>query len=119
MSPILFNALRSRQIKKYIKHNTYKSDVFSFGLCMLFAATLCFESLYEIRELKSNENIKIVVEKNLKERYSKHLTNFIVNMLDINENTRSDFIDLEKKFFNFRKKGKKWNEYSSSYNWLL
>jgi hypothetical protein len=104
MSPILFNALKSRQIKKYIKHNTYKSDVFSFGLCLLFAATLCFESLYEIRELKSNENIKIAVEKNLKERYSKHLINMIVNMLDINENTRSDFIDLEQKFFNFRKK---------------
>ena len=55
MSPILFYGLRSRKIKKYIKHNPYKSDVFSLGLCLLFAATLCFESLYDIRELQNNK----------------------------------------------------------------
>ena len=47
MAPVLFQALRSKKMIKYIKHNTYKSDVFSFGLCSLFAATLCFESVYD------------------------------------------------------------------------
>ena len=51
MSPILFYALRSKKFLKYINHNSFKSDVFSFGYCALFAATLCFESLYDIREL--------------------------------------------------------------------
>jgi len=36
MSPILFKALRSKQYLKYINHNTFKSDVFSFGYCALF-----------------------------------------------------------------------------------
>ena len=31
MSPILFYALRASKMMKYVKHNPYKSDVFSFG----------------------------------------------------------------------------------------
>ena len=97
MSPILFFGLRSRKIKKYIKHNPYKSDVFSLGLCTLFAATLCFESLYDIRELKSNVSIKIIIEKYLKKRYSYKFINIICNMLDIYETSRDDFIELKKR----------------------
>ena len=100
MSPLLFYGLRSRKIKRYIKHNPFKSDVFSLGLCILFAATLCFESLYDIRELKSNVAIKIIIEKYLKKRYSFKIINLISDMLDINENTRNDFIDLKKKIEN-------------------
>ena len=98
MSPILFYALRASKIMKYVKHNTYKSDVFSFGLCALFAATLCFESLYDIRELKSNISLKIVVNRYLKGRYSYGVIDIITKMLDINETTRLDFIELEKEF---------------------
>ena len=98
MSPILFDALRGRKVMKYIKHNTYKSDVFSFGLCSLFAATLCFESLYDVRELKSNVSLRVVVQKYLRNRYSQDVINIITKMLDVNEATRMDFIDLEKEF---------------------
>ena len=97
MSPVLFYGLRSRKIKRYIKHNPYKSDVFSLGLCLLFAATLCFESLYDVRELKSNVSIKIIIEKYLKNRYSYKIINIISDMLDINETTRDDFIELKKR----------------------
>ena len=100
MSPILFYGLRSRKIKKYIKHNPYKSDVFSLGLCLLFAATLCFESLYDIRELKNNISIKIIIEKYLKKRYSYKIISIISSMLDINETTRDDFIELKKRIDN-------------------
>ena len=100
MSPLLFYGLRSRKIKRYIKHNPYKSDVFSLGLCILFAATLCFESLYDVRELKSNVSIKIIIEKYLKNRYSYKIINIISAMLDINETTRDDFIELKKKIDN-------------------
>ena len=98
MSPILFYALRASKIMKYVKHNPYKSDVFSFGLCALFAASLCFESLYDIRELKSNLSLKIVVNRYLKGRYSYKVIDIITKMLDINETTRLDFIELEKEF---------------------
>ena len=100
MSPILFYGLRSRKIKKYIKHNPYKSDVFSLGLCVLFAATLCFESLYDVRELKNNVSVKIIIEKYLKKRYSYKMIGIISNMLDINETTRDDFIELKKRIEN-------------------
>ena len=100
MSPLLFYGLRSRKIKKYIKHNPYKSDVFSLGLCALFAGTLCFESLYDVRELKNNISIKIIIEKYLKKRYSYKIINIISNMLDINETTRDDFIELKKRIDN-------------------
>ena len=100
MSPLLFYGLRSRKIKKYIKHNPYKSDVFSLGLCTLFAATLCFESLYDVRELKNNISIKIIIEKYLKKRYSYKIIDLISSMLDINEATRDDFVELKKRIEN-------------------
>ena len=100
MSPLLFYGLRSRKIKKYIKHNPYKSDVFSLGLCTLFAATLCFESLYDVRELQNNISIKIIIEKYLKKRYSYKLISIISSMLDINETTRDDFVELKKRIDN-------------------
>ena len=52
MSPILFDSLKTKKRKgKYILHNSYKSDVFSLGFCMLLAATLKVESLYVIRDI--------------------------------------------------------------------
>ena len=96
MSPILFYALRSRQIIKYVKHNPYKSDLFSFGLCCLFAATLCFESIYDVRELRNNTAIKYIIQKYLGSRYSNVVINIICSMLDVNENSRNDFIEMEK-----------------------
>jgi len=98
MSPILFNALRSRKPIKYVKHNTYKSDVFSFGLCLLFAGSLSFDILYDIRELKNNEDINKIIDIYLGKRYSKKFINFIYYMVDINEDTRYDFIELEQKY---------------------
>ncbi len=98
MSPILFYALRASKMMKYVKHNPYKSDVFSFGLCALFAASLGFESRYDVRELKSNVSLKIVVNRYLKGRYSYRVIDIISKMLDINETTRLDFIELQKEF---------------------
>ena len=100
MSPILFYALRAHKKMKYVQHNSYKSDVFSFGLCSLFAATLGFKSLYDVRELKSNISVFVVVEKYLRFKYSDSVVNIIAKMLDINENSRCDFIMLEKEFNN-------------------
>ena len=100
MAPVLFHALRSKKMIKYIKHNTYKSDVFSFGLCALFAASLCFESVYDVREAKNNVSIRFILEKYLGKKYSFDTINIIAQMLDINEITRKDFIELEKEFDN-------------------
>ena len=100
MSPILFQALRSQQFLKYVHHNTFKSDVFSFGLCGLFAASLCYESLYDIRELTSNFSVRIVIEKYLKRKYSSKLIDILCLMLELEEKVRYDFLELEKVFEN-------------------
>ena len=94
MSPILFRALNKRQ--KQLIHNTYKSDVFSLGMCILLAATLTFQSLYDIRELKDMEKIKNILVKYLISKYSYDFVHILVKMLEINEDLRPDFIELEK-----------------------
>ena len=97
MSPILFNELKNqKRMGKYIKHNTFKSDVFSLGLCFLFASTLTFRSLCEVREINDMRIVKKIVEKYLKARYSKDLIEIIFNMMEIDEKNRMDFIELEK-----------------------
>ena len=93
MSPILFSALNNGQ--NYIIHNSFKSDVFSLGMCLLLAATLTFKSLYEIRELKDMNLIKNVLEKYLIVKYSYNFVNILVKMLEVNENLRPDFIELD------------------------
>ena len=94
MSPILFKALNSRQ--KKVVHNTYKSDVFSLGMCILLAATLSFQSLYDIRELDNMENMKNILVKYLIAKYSYNFVGTLLKMLEVNENSRPDFIELEK-----------------------
>ena len=44
MSPALYSGLKDE--RSDINHNPYKSDVFSLGLCFLYAATLNFDLLY-------------------------------------------------------------------------
>ena len=94
MSPILFDALNHR--KKDIIHNTYKSDVFSLGMCIFLAATLTFQSLYDIRELKNMEMIEAVVGNYLSPNYSYNIIAFLIKMLQLEEKKRPDFIQLER-----------------------
>ena len=99
MSPLLFNAYRNT--KKYVKlvnHNTFKSDVYSFGLMALHAASLGYDALYDIRELKNNFSVRVVLEKYLKNNYSPFFIDLIGSMLDVNEKNRCDFIELEHVF---------------------
>ena len=97
MSPILFHALNNKGVHlKYTEHNTFKSDVFSLGLCFLLAATLTFNSLVDIRELTDMTSLKMVVGRYLKPRYSNAFIDVIDRMLEINEKDRCDFIELNK-----------------------
>ena len=94
MSPILFDALNNNQMD--VLHNSYKSDVFSLGMCIFFAATLSFDSLYEVREETNMKKIKKILEKYLIPRYSRKLVNILYNMLQVDEDLRPNFIELEK-----------------------
>ena len=95
MSPILFFAMKKKE--KTIIHNAYKSDVFSLALCMLLMATFNYQSIVQIRELVDMNKIKIIVKEFLSKRYSENLIEFLLWMLEIDENNRPDFIELESK----------------------
>ena len=94
MSPILFSGLNQKLMQ--VTHNTYKSDIFSLGMCILFAATLGCDSLYEIREMDNINNIRSVLIKYLNKRYSNNFIEILSCMLEIKERKRPDFIQLEK-----------------------
>ena len=92
MSPILFKALQMNCVDG-AQYNAYKSDVFSLGMCFLLASCLNYQSLYEIREIYDMDALKEIVKRYLK-NYSENYINLIINMLQINEKLRPDFIEL-------------------------
>ena len=93
MSPILFNGLRTKQLQ--VRHNTYKSDVFSLGMCFLLAACLSYDGLVEIRELDDMNQKLLIINKYLSRRYSPKLIRIMGLMLETVEANRPDFISLE------------------------
>ena len=95
MSPILFNGLRAKI--NQVKHNTYKSDVFSFGMCLFYAASLYFNYIDEVREITDMKKMNLITNKYLSIRYSNKFISLINLMLQIDEDLRPDFIELEEK----------------------
>ena len=95
MSPILFKGLHSNS--NQVKHNTYKSDVFSLGMCFFYAASLTYNSVDSIRELNNMNQIRAILFKYLEKKYSEKFILLILSMLEVNEENRPDFIELEKK----------------------
>ena len=93
MSPILFYAY-NHHISNVL-HNTYKSDVFSLGMTIFLAASLSAKPLCDIRELKDMKWISEIINNALINRYSQNLINLIVKTLQIDENLRCDFVQLE------------------------
>ena len=95
LSPIMFEAL-VKNLKK-VKHNLYKSDVYSLGLCFVFAITRNLFVLQKIKETKSDEKIKKLILENKvdkKNDFSQEFINLLVKMLCWDEKNRMDFIDL-------------------------
>ena len=95
MSPLLFNGLKTNQLD--IKHNLFKSDVYSLGLCLIFAATLSVNSIYEIRKLIDMKSVRSYIQRILKEKYSMNFINLVSDMLELNERFRPDFIELKQR----------------------
>ena len=95
MSPILFQGLHRNVIQ--VMHNTYKSDVFSLGMCLFYACSLTYSGVDSIRELIDMKKIKEILFQYLNKRYSNRLILLILSMLEIDENKRMNFIQLEEK----------------------
>ena len=95
MSPLLYNGLKTNQID--IKHNLFKSDVYSLGLCILFSATLTVNSIYDVRKMVDMKNVRNYLGKVLKGNYSVEFINLLGDMLEINEGFRPDFEELKRR----------------------
>ena len=93
MSPILFRAVQLKP-DSLTKYNSFKSDVYSLGLCFLHASSLDSEILFKIREIFDMEKMGIIVNQYLSQRYSQEFINLLLYMLQIDEKYRPDFIEL-------------------------
>ena len=93
MSPIIFKGYHSGA--PTIRHNSFKSDVFSLGMCFFYAAALSIGGLNLIREIYDMKVIKKVLIQFLGKRYSQNLINLLYTMLQVDENRRPDFNELE------------------------
>ena len=95
MSPALYEGLK--QGKNDVSHDPFKSDVFSLGFCLLYAASLNFELLYEARDNDKSEMIIKLLNKSLiKKAYSDNMIKIILNMLMYDEKKRFSFEELLK-----------------------
>ena len=94
MSPILYNGLKAS--KEDVQHNLYKSDVFSLGYTLLYAISLNYDIINELRDLDDQEKIKAIIIKRLKPRFSDNFIELILRMINPNEQNRIDFIGLDK-----------------------
>ena len=93
MSPILFRAVKYKP-DSLTKYNSFKSDVFSLGLCFLHASSLDSEILFKVREILDMEKIGMIVNQYLADKYSQDFINLLLYMLQVDENYRPDFIGL-------------------------
>ena len=94
MSPILYRGLQMGQ--EDVIHDIYKSDVFSLGYSILYAASLTHEIINEIRELDNMDDIRGILFKRMRPRYSEKFINIILKMINPEETKRLDFIELNK-----------------------
>ena len=94
MSPLLYTSFHEE--KENVKHNPYKSDVFSLGYCLIYASSLNFNIIYEIRNVSSGTLLKRILTKHLGARYSSKFIDILLKMITFNEDERMDFIELDK-----------------------
>lgn len=102
MSPLLFDKLREDCVNKNsttpqaVKHNIFKSDVFSLGYCMIYSATLTFDSIASMREEYEKSNIEKILRTWVKKRYSDEFITLVLKMIELQESIRFDFFELDK-----------------------
>ena len=100
MSPALYRGwIHGRS---NLKHNIFKSDIFSFGYCLIYAATLDIFILQKIRILNDNKDILNEIYKCInKNIYSNKFMNILSKMIDLNEEQRYDIEELYKEIDNY------------------
>ena len=92
MSPALYNGLKVNQDD--VAHDPFKSDLFSLGFCLVYAATFNFNLLYELRNINNDESIRKKIREHLKDNYSEKFIWILTKMVELEEKNRFDFKQL-------------------------
>ena len=91
----LIEVLKKDGSRLKVNHNIFKSDAFSLGYCFLYAMALDIKLIKKIREENSMDNIISIINKyGINKRYSEKFMNLIYKMIQIDENKRYDFVEL-------------------------
>ena len=94
MSPALYDGLKKD--KDDVSHDPYKSDVFSLGICFMYAAALKFNIIYETRDTSDMSKIEKILHRYLKNKYTEKFIHILEMMLETDEKKRMDFIQFDK-----------------------
>ena len=94
MSPLLYNGFHGN--KEDVKHNPFKSDMFSLGYCFIYAASLNLDIIFKIRDINNIFSLKRILMNEFGRRYNEKFIELILKMVDYNEDKRIDFIELDK-----------------------
>jgi len=96
MSPLLFEALKYNIYD--ITHNAYKSDVYSLGLCLIYAISGNIRLINEFRNVRDDKQTLFLIKKIVNSNYNNKLIILLSKMLELKEEKRPDFIQLEAYF---------------------
>ena len=92
MSPALYNGLKVNQDD--VAHDPFKSDLFSLGFCLVYAATFNFNLLYKLININNDESIRKKIREHLKDNYSEKFIWILTKMVELEEKNRFDFKQL-------------------------
>ena len=92
MSHALYEEIKKK--KNDVSHDTFKSDVFSLGFCVLFAAGLNFDLLYKVRDITDNNVSEKAISAHLNKIYSITFIQILCKMLKMDEIQRYGFTEI-------------------------
>lgn len=87
LSPIMYSCYTKNKFDVK-QHDPCKSDVFSLGMTMIYAATLCTKPLFLARARIDSDSIKKILEKHIKHKYSHQFVDLISGMVTLEERRR-------------------------------
>ena len=93
MSPLLYAG--NLESKYDIQHNPFKSDVFSLGYCFIYASSLDYEIINEIRKISDQNKLRQILKNIFPKIYSTRYIELLLKMVINDENQRVDFIGLQ------------------------
>ena len=95
MSPNLFFVLKYDGNGVKVKHNAFKSDVFSLGYCFLYAMSLDLKMIKYLREETAMIDVLTIIKRfEIDNKFSEKFMSIIYKMIQTDENKRCDFLEL-------------------------